>query len=174
VADVLEKLRGGDRRSTGRAEAVAEDMLHDPSLFDDVFEGMSDDDPVVRMRAADAVERVTAERPDLLGDAHRDRLLGELADIDQQEVRWHVAQLLPRLELNGDDVDRAVDVLEAFTGADSQIVRVNAMTALANLAAANPRLRGTVHAHIEDLVDGGSPSVQARGRKLIDGLERLD
>lgn len=172
--EVVTKLRGGDRRSIGRAEEVAEDVLGDPSRFDAVVDAMAHEDPVVRMRAADAVEKATAERPDLLTAAHRARLLGDLGAIDQQEVRWHVAQLLPRIELDGDDVDRAVDLLDRFLDDDSQIVRVNAMTALADLAAVHPRLRETVHARIETLVDGGSPSVQARGRKLLDGLERLD
>lgn len=172
--DELEKLRGGDRRSIGRAGEVAEDVLAEPSLFEVVFDGMAAADPVVRMRAADAIEKATAERPALLTDAHRKRLLGDLAEIDQPEVRWHVAQLLGRVDLDGGDVDRAVDILRGFLADDSRIVRVNAMTALADIAAANPRLRDDVRARIGELVDGGSPSVQARGRKLLDALERLD
>ena len=51
------------------------------------------------MRAADAVEKITARRPELLRP-HKRRLLTELALIPQQEVRWHVAQMLPRLSLS--------------------------------------------------------------------------
>lgn len=174
MPDELEKLRGGDRRSIGRAQEVADDVLEDPSLFDVVFDGIADDDPVVRLRAADAIEKATAERPDLLTEGHRERLLAEYATIDQQEVRWHVAQLLPRLDLHGEDLERAVARLSGFLDDESQIVRVNAMTALADLAAAHPEFRADVRQRIEVLVDGGSPSVQARGRKLLDALERLD
>lgn len=170
----LEKLAGGDRRSIGRAEEVAADVLADPSLFDVVFDGMAVEDPVVRMRAADAVEKITDERPELLDDRHRERLLGDLAAIDQQEVRWHVAQLLPRLDLAGDDVDRAVSILEGFLDDESRIVQVNAMSALADVAAAHPRFRDGVRERIATLVEGGSPSVQARGKKLLEGLESLE
>lgn len=170
----LEKLRGGDRRSTGRAEEVAADVLDDPVLFDVVFDGMAVGDPVVRMRAADAVEKATAERPELLGPAHRERLIDEFAGVDQQEVRWHVAQLLPRLELDDSDVDRAVEILEGFLDDDSRIVRVNAMQALADLALAHPRLRGPVRGRIEDAMEEGSPAVRARGRKLLEALESVE
>ena len=170
----LEKLRGGDRRSIGRAEEVAADVLADPSLFDVVFDGMACDDPVVRMRAADAVEKATGERPALLGDAHRERLLGDLAAVDQQEVRWHVAQLLPRLDLDGEDVDRAVGILDGYLDDESRIVRVNAMSALADLAVAHPGLREGVRARIEASMAEGSPAVRARGRKLLAALESED
>ena len=59
--DILEKLKGGDRRSIGRANEVVADVLRDPTLFDALFNGMLNDDPIVRMRSADAVEKITAQ-----------------------------------------------------------------------------------------------------------------
>ena len=84
------KLGGGDRRSIGRSDEVVADILADPSLFDLIFDAIASDDPVIGMRAADAVEKVTARRPELLRPYKR-RLLTELALIPQQEVRLHVA-----------------------------------------------------------------------------------
>jgi len=49
---ILQKLKGGDLRSIGRAEEVVQDILNNPVLFAEVFEGMLDDDPLVRMRSA--------------------------------------------------------------------------------------------------------------------------
>ena len=46
---ILKKLSGSDRRSIGRANAVVTEVLADPSLFGVVFDGMLDDDPVLRM-----------------------------------------------------------------------------------------------------------------------------
>ena len=51
---ILDKLSGGDRRSIGRVDEVVADVLRDPSLFERVFDGMLSDDPIIRMRAADA------------------------------------------------------------------------------------------------------------------------
>lgn len=59
---LLEKLLGGDRRSIGEANEVVGDVLRDPSLFGVVFESLLNDDPLIRMRAADAVEKITATR----------------------------------------------------------------------------------------------------------------
>lgn len=47
---ILQKLKGGDLRSIGRVEEVVQDILNNPVLFTEVFEGMLNDDPLVRMR----------------------------------------------------------------------------------------------------------------------------
>jgi len=67
-------------------------VLAGPGQFRLVFDAMLVPDPVVRMRAADAVEKITRRRADLLRGLE-DRVLTEVAAIGQQEVRWHVAQL---------------------------------------------------------------------------------
>src|SRR5690606_14505511 len=96
---VVERLAGTDRRSIGRADEVAEMIAADQALFDEVFDAMLLDDPVIRLRAADAVEKASRRRPERLAP-HKAALLGEVAEIDQKEVRWHVAQMLPRRALD--------------------------------------------------------------------------
>ena len=59
MTDILDRLRGGDRRSTGNADAVAKEIANKPELFEVVFNGIYNDDPVLRMRAADAVEKAS-------------------------------------------------------------------------------------------------------------------
>jgi hypothetical protein len=61
--DILDEPESGDRRSIGRVNEVVEDVLRDPVLFGAVFAGMVSEYPIVRMRAADAVEKITRERP---------------------------------------------------------------------------------------------------------------
>ncbi len=60
---ILRKLKGGDRRSIGRSSEVDADVLADPRLFGALFVGLSVDDPVVRARAADAVEKISTVHP---------------------------------------------------------------------------------------------------------------
>jgi len=48
---ILQELKGGDLRSIGRAEEVVQDILNNPVLFAEVFEGMLDNDLLVRMRS---------------------------------------------------------------------------------------------------------------------------
>ncbi len=63
---ILGKLQGGDRRSIGRSDEVVAQVLADPALLAPLAEGLLADDPLVRMRAADALEKVTAQHPDWL------------------------------------------------------------------------------------------------------------
>lgn len=63
---LLEKLAGGDCRSIGRSNKVVADVLRNPSLFPGVFAGLLEEDPLIRMRAADAIEKITARIPKLL------------------------------------------------------------------------------------------------------------
>jgi len=56
--DIIDKLRGGDIRSIGRANDVVDEVRKNPQLFGYVFAGLYDSDPVVRMRAADVIEKV--------------------------------------------------------------------------------------------------------------------
>lgn len=60
--------------------------------------------------AADATEKIGAGRPACLAP-YKKRLM-KLAEVsEQQEVRWHLAQLLSRLKLNRSERRRAVDTM---------------------------------------------------------------
>jgi hypothetical protein len=166
VHPILRKLAGGDRRSIGCSNEVARAIGRAPDLFAVVVDGMSVDDPVIRMRAADAVEKASRTRPDLL-QPHKRRFLKDVAAVEQQEVRWHVAQIVPRLQLASRERTWAVALLASFLNDASRIVQVNAMQALADIALQDHRLRGRVIARLESLVAEGSPAVTARGRRLL-------
>lgn len=148
---------------------MARRICRRPDLFAIVVDGMLVDDEVIRMRAADAVEKASRIRPDLLRP-HIRQMLRDVAAVEQQEVRWHVAQIVPRLPVGARERTRAVALLESFLDDESRIVQVNAMQALADIALQNPRLRQRVIARLEGLVVDGSPAVKARGRRLLKRL----
>lgn len=128
---------------------------------------MTSEDAVVRPRAADAAEKVTRRRPELLAP-HKQHLLGEVASIAQQEVRWHVAQMLPRLELTTAERNRAVELLLGYLDDDSSIERTFAMQALAELALQDDALRGRVTPILERLSVTGTAAMRSRGRRLVE------
>ena len=167
--DILKKLKGGDRRSIGRANEVVDDVLGDPALFDAVFQGMFNDDPVVRMRAADAIEKITGRHPEYLRP-YKTVLLRQVAAVEQQEVRWHVAQMIPRLELSEEEHQQAIEILWGYLNDKSNIVKTFSMQALADLAAGDAKLLPQVIELLEELISTGSPAVQKRGRKLLKRL----
>ncbi len=86
MRSVLKKLSGGNRGSIGRSNEVVAAVLARPALFPALFAGFANDDPVVRMRAADAIEKITTQRPELLQPFKR-KLLAIAGSSDQQKVR---------------------------------------------------------------------------------------
>jgi hypothetical protein len=169
--DILTKLSGGDRRSIGRANEVVADVLKNPARFREVFDAMMASDPVVRMRAADVVEKVSAKRPDLLQPFAR-RLLDDVGRNPQQEVQWHVAQMVPRLDLTDAQRQQAADLLMAFLTGQSRITKVAAMQGLAELALRDPELRAKIGPMLGELTKTGSAAMQARGRTLLTRFAR--
>jgi len=63
---ILKRLIGVDRRSIGKSKEVVAEVLANPKLFGIVFEGMLNDDPVLRMRCVGVVEKITVEHPEYL------------------------------------------------------------------------------------------------------------
>lgn len=59
---LLKMLEGGDRRSIGRSNQAVARALEAPALIDVLFDGMVSDDPLLRMRCADAAKKVSAAR----------------------------------------------------------------------------------------------------------------
>jgi len=164
---VLEKLKGGDRRSIGRVDEVLAEVLADPGVFEGLFQGLLAEDPVLRMRAADAVEKVSREHPEYL-EPFKALILEQVADIEQKEVQWHVALMMPRLVLTDEEAAAAVEILTRYLGSGSRIVQVNAMQALVDMGDDDSEQGMLVALElIEQLVQSGSPAVQARGRKIL-------
>jgi hypothetical protein len=168
---ILAKLSGGDRRSIGRSPEVVVDVLSDPSKFDALFSAMSDSDPLIRMRAADATEKITAQRPEYLRP-YKQQLLEQIAAMEQQEIRWHVAQMLPRVRWTETERQRLVHILTKYLEDESRIVRTFAMQSLADLARQGPELMPSVVPLLRKLTASGTPAMRARGRKLLAELER--
>lgn len=166
---LLDKLKGGDRRSIGQADAVVQALKKDPSRFQEIFHGFKCQDPVVRMRAADIVEKVTRDNHGLLKCYERE-IIYEFSMIEQQEVCWHIALLLPRLSVGKKDREKIVDVLRRYLEHESKIVVVNAMQALAELAKMDGLLKKQAVRLITSKMVDGSPAIKARGKKLLKTL----
>lgn len=162
-------LAGGDRRSIGRSDEAVQIVLESPDLFRALVDAILAPDPVVRMRAADAAEKASAAQPELLLP-EKDRLLTVVAAIPQQEVRWHVAQMLPRLQLDPAERRAALEILQGYLSDRSKIVCTFSMQAMADLAQQDPGLLPDVLPHLQQLAETGSPAMRSRGRQLLKRL----
>ena len=168
--DILDKLKGGDLRSIGRANEVVDDVLNAPDLFDTVFDGMLHSDPIIRMRPADAVEKITEKHPEYL-ESRKKILIQQVAASKQQEVRWHVAQMIPRLTLSEEEKGRVTEILLGYLDDKSKIVQTSAMQALADMATGDENLLPKVIDVVEELTKTGSAAVRNRGRQLLAKLK---
>lgn len=107
------------------------------------------------MRAADAIAKASLLHPQLL-EPYKRTILKKVAAIQQQEVRWHVAQILPRLQMTPKERDHAVSILFDYLEDKSSIVKTFAMQALADLAQDDSRLRKRIVPILEFLTASGT------------------
>lgn len=171
MGDILDKLAGGDRRSVGRVAEVVEAVLDKPGLFESLIDGLRMEDAVIRMRAADAIEKITLKHPEYL-QPYKGQLIRLSAITTQQEVRWHMAQILPRLALSPKQRENVVETMFTYLADKSKIVVTFSLQALSDFAAEDNKLRTRVIAVLEKELATGSPAIKSRSRKLLAKLGR--
>ena len=168
---MLRLLEGGDRRTIGRADQVAAIVAKNLRLFPKLIAGLWSADPLIRMRAADAAEKVTRERPELLTPFKKE-LLGLMTEATEQELRWHLAAMVPRLPLNAAERQLAISSLNGYLEDRSSIVKTFALQGLADLAQNDSAIRPGVVETLRKATRNGTPAMKARSRKLLLRLER--
>jgi HEAT repeat protein len=155
----------------GRSSQVAAIVSEAPELFPELIEGLWSEDPLVRMQAADAAEKVTRKNRELL-QPYKGELLGLMAETEQQELRWHLAAMVPRLELNAKQRNLAISLLVEYLEDRSSMVKTFALQGLADLAQEDPSIRPGVIDILRQATRTGTAAMKARGRKLLLRLER--
>ncbi|HEY2805331.1 MAG TPA: hypothetical protein VGI92_05675 [Gemmatimonadales bacterium] len=166
TARLASLLTGGNRRSLAGVPNVLAVLRKHPERLGELIEALADDDSVVRMRAADALEKATREEPKLLRP-YRRGLVSLAEHAEQIEVRWHLALLLARLTHSTHQLARILEILDTYLQDRSAIVRTLSMQALADLAAAHPKIRAETRMKIWRLTEKGTPAMKARGRRLL-------
>ncbi|HYA23068.1 MAG TPA: hypothetical protein VEF05_02855 [Terriglobales bacterium] len=135
-------------------------------LFAELIQGMYAEDPLVRMRAADAAEKVSLKQPDLLKPC-KTELLRLLEEAQEQELRWHLAQMVPRLPLTSKERSRAATILRSYLQDASSIVKTCAMQAIADIAGDDESLHHETRALLQNAMRNGTAAMKARARKLL-------
>ena len=95
-----------------------------------------------------------------------------MAETEQQELRWHLAAMVPRLRLNAKERQIAISSLNRYLEDRSSIVRTFALQGLADLAQDDPSIRPEVIDVLREATRNGTPAMKARSRKLLLRLER--
>lgn len=164
-----EMLKGGHPNSLGRTEEVVGVVLAEHARLKELFATMAETDEVVRLRVGDALEKVCREQPGWFV-AHVDRLLGDLGQVKQPSVQWHVAQMLQRLrgDLSGDQARRAAELLQRnLTSSTDWIVLNVTMDVLTEWAHDDPPLADWLTPELERLRRDHRKSVAKRATKRL-------
>lgn len=106
-------LTGGHPNSLGRTVEAVETVLANESRMTELFDCYQSDDEVVRLRVSNALRRVQAERPDLIVPLI-DRLLDEIAYLDQPSAQWTLPKLFERAQpdMTENQIARALDIVK--------------------------------------------------------------
>jgi len=169
--DIEKALTGGDPRRLQNAEEVVAEVLARPQQVEELYRCVFSDDEIVRMRASDALEKVCAERPELLSP-YAERLLTDVAGVDQPSVQWHLAQMLAAVELTPRQLDRAVELLNRNLDRYEDWILTNlTLQSLADFARRKDHLRDEFVRRLRTYEDTAYKSVASRVRRLLAEFE---
>jgi hypothetical protein len=166
--DIHAALNGGDPRSLGRTEEVVECVLCDKTRLDDLFQCVFDEDAIVRMRAGDALEKVCRAHPEWLVP-YTDRILTEVADIQQPSVQWHVAQMIDELPLTAAQRRQAIAILKRnLESATDWIVLNDTLEVFSSFVRSDPTLQPYFVDQLRKHAQDSRKSVAKRATKLLE------
>lgn len=161
-----EKMKDGDHRSIGHSDEVIP-LIDSRESFNRLFELLFHKDRLVVMRTADAIEKITIDHPEYLKD-HKTEILNIFKKAEDKELKWHLAQIVSRVELNEKEVGKIWQILTNWTldPKESRIVRTNAVHGLFNLLTQYPELEQDFRLTIDQVTKENIPSINARLRIL--------
>jgi len=168
---VRDQLVGGTRTSVGQAEQVVKEALTSAPMRREIYGLFLDDDPVVAMRASYVAMKLAQSDPATAQEFKR-LILKHLSDYTQQEVRWHVPQLLVHMKLTAAERRNAYEVVMEWSETDaSKIVAYYGLQAAANFAEVDEALLEDLIPRLRKLNARGAKSVSNRCRKIAKQLE---
>jgi hypothetical protein len=155
----------------GVKEAI-DAVQNNPSLFSTLIKGMHHNNELIAMRSADAVEKLTFVHPQWL-TPHKRVLIALLDYSNQQEVLWHLAQIIPRLILSKNEKHQLIKKFVSYLNNKSRILVTFSMQAMVDIADNDDQLKNEIYPIIKDLSETGSGAMRSRGRRLINQLENV-
>lgn len=155
----------------GHAFDAAMLVLENPRLTNQLLACLWDEDEQIAGRAADALETVAAESPHCVA-RYKEALLGLLSEAGPIKLRWHLALTITGMKLSRFECRRVAETLNSWLEHRSSIVKTCAMQGLAELTQQDPSLKDEIIDLIRTLTRSGTPAMRARGRALLNQLEK--
>jgi hypothetical protein len=168
--EIEKLLSGGDLRSIGKNKEIIRGVK-DQAGFDEVFKFLYHRDNRFVLRAADAIEKISAAAPEYL-DKHKMAILKLSSKVNEIGLQWHLALLLPRLKLTEQEFESAWTLLThwALDKSNSRIVRVNSIQGLFEMIKLKKEKAGDFERLVATVESEQIPSLKARIRLLKQGV----
>jgi len=168
--DLLQKLTGGDLRSDGGANELADQVIKNPQMLANLVEGLSESNDIVRGRTAHAIERISRTCPDMLQG-----LIPQFARLAKSDkvpmVKWHIAMIFPNLTLLTKETEMIFSTLFELLEDDSVLVRSWAIAGLTILARKNKDKTSEVIKRLRAYEKSKSIAISTRVAKALEVLE---
>jgi HEAT repeat protein len=162
-------LRGGDLRSDGLSEEVVQFILQHPDQVDDLIHALTNDDDVVRGRAADAIEHVAREIPEKL-TPYQVLIVAALREDPVPMVRWHLAMVLGHMAGHWEEAPQAASVLLECLQDPSAFTVSWTIVSLCIFARLYPDLQDPIMSKLSELLNHPGTAIRTRAQKAVQTL----
>lgn len=161
-------LEGGHANSLGRVNDVIQMVLGDNSRLDELYACLFHKDAWVRMRAADALEKICREHPEWISP-YVDKFQKELSNSTQPSIQWHLAQIYEQITLTDKQKQKAQTWLASLLANKNTdwIVAANAMDTLMKFTKSGSFLRSDMEKLLVVQQQHKSKAVVKRSTKYI-------
>jgi len=163
---ILEWLAGGDLRSDGMANEVADLVLKNPPMFNEIFHGLQESNDVIRARTADALEKISRKNPEHLKE-HLPQVI-QLAKTDSVAmVRMHLAMIFGYLAIYEELVEDLNSTLLHMLDDPSVFAKSWAIVSLCIIARKYPTTRDQIVTPVIALQNDSSIAIRTKVRYAI-------
>jgi len=164
-----QRLTGGHPNSLGNTIEIVDEVLADPTYFAELFNCYFSSDEIVRLRVSNAVKRICIAKKELLLP-YIDRLLHEVAKIDQASTQWTLALLFKMLEkdFSSTQFSQAKSIVKNNVANHTDwIILNNSMETLTHWAKNDAELKEWLIPHLERHQNDNRKSVAKRAQKFL-------
>jgi hypothetical protein len=170
VNELLEMLAGGDLRSDGKANEVADMIIRNPRRLPQLIEGLDEANDLIRGRTAHSLERISRRNAEMLKPI-ASRLIKAATTDKVPMVKWHIAMMLGNMEFPKEEIDRVLPSLYLLLEDESVFVKSWAMVSLVFWGRRIKGRRSEIAAKIRAFGNDKSIAIRTRVAKALRILE---
>jgi len=170
MSEFENRLKGGHPNSLGNTVEIVEEVLADPSKFDELFSCYFSDDEVVRLRTSSAMKRVCKEKKHILLP-YVDRFINEISKIDQASTQWTLSQLFDLLEqdMSQQQILEAKKIMKHNLASHTDWIVLNlTMDTLGRWSKKDLKLRKWMLPHLQRLSADARKSVAKKANQVFE------